>query len=221
MAGEWTPTTPDDHFLISDIPGSDRDIKNNTATVIEKEHRELGDGNSGGEHLQGSAMAYVLATASAPTEDPAGTSFVEADIGRLWFDTTENNMKVLTEVDPDVWVTPLNDNSEFSDGGTPTKVDSDAAAMARNVIYKVSTSGFVTAWNNVNRTNTVQGLIGAANPPTFEIAENDTDVAASQSNFVSFFVPKDYYFEVTSSENMTINWVPFTTGGGAPVNQTP
>lgn len=105
MAGEWTPTTPIDHTLISDLPGEDRKLKNNTIAIVEKEHRTLGDGNSGGEHVQGSAISFVLATASAPTTDPAGTAFVAADIGRLWWDTTLSQMKILTGVGPVAWTT--------------------------------------------------------------------------------------------------------------------
>jgi hypothetical protein len=103
MANEWDPTLPIDHTLISDLPGESRKITSKVTTVLEKEHRELGDGNSGGEHTQGSGITFFLPTASAPTTDPAGTAFVTADLGRLWFDTTTSELKVLVEIGPVVW----------------------------------------------------------------------------------------------------------------------
>jgi hypothetical protein len=103
MANEWDNTLPIDHTLISDLPGESRKITAKVETVLEKEHRTLGDGNSGAEHKQGSAISFFLATASAPTTDPAGTAFVTADLGRLWWDTTTSQMKILTGVGPVVW----------------------------------------------------------------------------------------------------------------------
>lgn len=103
MAGEWNTTLPVDHTLISDLPNESRKITAKVKTVIQKEHRALGDGNSGGEHTQGSAISFFLPTASAPTTDPAGTAFVTADLGRLWFDTTTSELKVLVAIGPVVW----------------------------------------------------------------------------------------------------------------------
>ena len=104
MADEWDVTKPVDHTLISDLPGQHRSRKTDTKAVIEKEHRTLGDGNSGAEHKQGSAISYFLATASAPTLRPDGsTALTIEDAGRLWFDTTTHELKVLISVGPLVW----------------------------------------------------------------------------------------------------------------------
>ena len=105
MADEWNITKPVDHTLISDLPGEHRSRKEDTKTVIEKEHRTLGDDNSGGEHKQGSAISYFLPTASSPTLRPDGsTALTVDDAGRLWWDTTTSELKVLVSISPITWV---------------------------------------------------------------------------------------------------------------------
>ena len=100
MADEWDVSLPVDRLLISKIPDEIRKVTAKVETVIEKEHRALGDGNSGGEHTQGSAITFFLATASAPTTNPDGSAFAAADLGRLWLDTTTHQLKVLVATTP-------------------------------------------------------------------------------------------------------------------------
>lgn len=106
MAGEWNTSTPVDHTLISDLPGEHRSRKTDTKTVMEKSHQDLGDGNSGGLQLQGSAVAFFLPTASAPATNEDGTAFTSADLGKLWWDTTLSQMKVLVATAPTWTVLP-------------------------------------------------------------------------------------------------------------------
>ena len=137
MAGEWTPTTPIPHTLISDLPTEIKDVKNNTATVFEKEHRELGDGNSGGGHLQGSAICFVQTT--APPAAPDGSAFVTADLGRLWYDTTNAIFKILTALTPTWTALPSLTASQTITGDTtlvgtnhsegPLSVDGDVTKL--------------------------------------------------------------------------------------------
>ncbi len=87
MADEWNLATPPNTELISDLPSEHRQRKTNVAAVLEKEHATLGDGNSGGQHLNGAAVAYQGAT--APTKAPDGSTALStgnADKGRLYID---------------------------------------------------------------------------------------------------------------------------------------
>ncbi len=108
MADEWNLNMPPNTELISDLPSEHRQRKTNVAAVIEKEHATLGDSNSGGEHKQGSAVMWHLATASIPALQPDGTALTSSDNGRLWHDTTTDIVYVLEDYsDPTVgngWV---------------------------------------------------------------------------------------------------------------------
>ncbi len=108
MADEWNLNKPVDSTLISDLPSEHRARKTDVAAVLQKEHATLGDGNSGGEHKQGSAVMWHLATASIPALQPDGTALTSSDNGRLWHDTTTDIIYVLDDYsDPTVdggWV---------------------------------------------------------------------------------------------------------------------
>lgn len=88
MSNEWNLNYPTDDELIPDLPGEHRERKTNVAAVLEKEHATLGDSNSGGEHKQGSAVAFYLATGSIPALDVEGNALAATDNGRLWLDST-------------------------------------------------------------------------------------------------------------------------------------
>ena len=83
-----------------------REVKKATNLRIKKEHDIFAASTVGGEHKTGSAMAYALATASAPTLRPdAATAFTSADVGRVWYDTTLNVLKILVSVGAVTWET--------------------------------------------------------------------------------------------------------------------
>lgn len=73
---------------------------------MSKEHVTLAATSAGGEHKQGSAVAWAQTT--APTTRPDGsTDLAAADLGRIWLDTTNNVLKMLTAVGAsDTW-TPI------------------------------------------------------------------------------------------------------------------
>ena len=158
MAGEWDISLPVDNTLISDVPGEDRKITSKVKTVIQKEHRALGDSNSGGEHTQGSAMPFFLATASAPTTNPDGSAFATADLGRLWWDTTTKEMKILTAITP-----------------TWTVIPSVAAAIT--LLSTLTVTGAVTCSSTLD-------VVGNIDPTTYETTNGgflDEDNMASDA----------------------------------------
>ncbi len=108
MSNEWNLNTPTNDELIPDLPGEHRERKTNVATVLEKEHATLGDGNSGGEHSPGSAVAWYLATGSIPALDVEGNALASTDNGRMWLDSTTKIFYALDDYsDPTVaggWV---------------------------------------------------------------------------------------------------------------------
>jgi len=149
MAGEWDTGLPVDHTLISDIPGEERKITSKTKTVLQKEHRALGDGNSGGEHTQGSAISYFLATASAPTLNPDGTAFATADLGRLWFDITTSELKVLVAITPTWKIIP---STAAAIALLSTLDVAGAFSVATNKFNVAAASGNVTAAGTLEAT---------------------------------------------------------------------
>ncbi len=96
MTDEWNLNKPTNDELIPDLPGEHRERKTNVAAVLQKEHATLGDGNSGGEHKQGSAVAWYLATGSIPALDVEGNALASTDNGRFWLDSTT---KILYNLD--------------------------------------------------------------------------------------------------------------------------
>ena len=102
---EWSESTPAGSEPVYKGALEIRDLRKAVRIRNDKEHTNCAASSAGGEHAAGSAMAYVLATASAPTQRPdAATSFTAADVGRLWYDITTNALKVLTAAAP-TWET--------------------------------------------------------------------------------------------------------------------
>lgn len=90
MANEWNEALPDNDELVSDLPGDHRATKVNVSAVLELEHEELGDGNSGCQHRLGSAVVNEGTTTPTKTVDITAGAVALADIardrGRLWID---------------------------------------------------------------------------------------------------------------------------------------
>lgn len=81
------------------------DLKENIRLRFDNEHvfdTSSPADSQQGWHRQGSAIPYYGST--APSARPDGTSFSTADLGRLWYNTSDETFNVLTEVSPDpVW----------------------------------------------------------------------------------------------------------------------
>lgn len=89
----WNTASPNpaDSLLISDIPAAIRYVKLNSKTAIQREHAALGDAaDTGGEHLNGSAVAYQGTATPVNRPDANGdtTALASNDIdkGRFWLD---------------------------------------------------------------------------------------------------------------------------------------
>ncbi len=104
----WDITSPD----IDQSHGNDYkeiyDLRKGVAIRMNKEHVTLATSSAGGEHKQGSAVAWHLATASIPALQPDATALAATDNGRLWHDITTDIFYVLDDYsDPTVdggWV---------------------------------------------------------------------------------------------------------------------
>jgi len=80
-----------------------RDLRMGLRLRLQKEHTTPAGSTAGGEHKQGSAVAWIQDT--APTTRPDGsTALTSADLGRIWIDTTNNVIKSLTAIgSPNTW----------------------------------------------------------------------------------------------------------------------
>jgi len=87
VGDDWDETKPADSDNISAGASEIRELKVATRKRIEREHEDLGASDTGGEHLEGSARAYVNTTGTQPTLRPDGvTSIGSDDEGRLYID---------------------------------------------------------------------------------------------------------------------------------------
>ncbi len=106
------------------------------------------------------------------------------------------------------------------DGDTPTANDSDSNAMAKAHAYLAQTSGFVSAWVEINTTATLSGFVDNTADPAGAGTKVALATASAREPFVFFFVPNGLYFELThASQTVTIIWTPLISGGSAPVDQ--
>ena len=80
-----------------------RDLRKGLRIRVSKEHVALAANSVGGEHKQGSAVAWIQAT--EPTTRPDGeTALTSSDLGRIWVDTANKAIKVLTAIGtPNTW----------------------------------------------------------------------------------------------------------------------
>ena len=80
-----------------------RDLRKGLRIRVSKEHTSLAANSAGGEHKQGSAVAWIQA--QEPTTRPDGqTALTSSDLGRIWVDTANKAIKVLTAVGtPNTW----------------------------------------------------------------------------------------------------------------------
>lgn len=88
----WDKTLPLDTANVSDLPIEIRDVRAGAELRLAKEHVEFDDVSVGGEHKQGSAVAYQ-ATSTFPTKRPNGTDNLDtSDTGRLFFRKSDGTL---------------------------------------------------------------------------------------------------------------------------------
>lgn len=104
----WGVTAPDIDQAHGNAYKEIYDLRKGVALRMNKEHVTLATSSAGGEHKQGSAVAWHLATASIPALQPDATALAATDNGRLWHDITTDIFYVLDDYsDPTVdggWV---------------------------------------------------------------------------------------------------------------------
>lgn len=107
----------------------------------------------------------------------------------------------------------------LSDGGTTTTTDSESNTLLKAHAYKAQTAGF--AYGRVAADNVeLKAFLGTTDNPAGAGIHLWSAGSSSTSNSGSgLFVPKDQYFEFTSTGTVTINWTPLITGGAAPIDQ--
>lgn len=88
---EWNIDGPDIDQPLGNAYKEIFSLRRGIEQRINKEHLTLDNDASpddGGEHVQGSARAFHLATASIPNETPNGDPLIVTDNGMLWHDIT-------------------------------------------------------------------------------------------------------------------------------------
>ena len=130
----WDTAAPDINDGYGRVCLELRDLRIGTATRLNKEHVTIADSGAGGEHLNGSAVAYEGSDAITQRPDEATDLADNAiDRGRLWLDDNYDP-SVLKRWDGSAWevvgrmlvddeslvVTMLNHKQEDIDGGRET-----------------------------------------------------------------------------------------------------
>jgi hypothetical protein len=90
---DWDVAVPIDHTMIKNVPSAIRDVVSSTKIVLAKEHATPSTDNAGGQHLKGSARAYLEAghTSLDPEGNSLATSASTGDDGRISVDTSNSN----------------------------------------------------------------------------------------------------------------------------------
>ena len=86
----WDVTAPADSDAQSSGDDEIRDLRKGVAIRANKEHVDYAASSVGGQHVEGSAMAYYVAT-TAPTTQPGGDALSAADEGRIYVDSDDSN----------------------------------------------------------------------------------------------------------------------------------
>lgn len=91
----WTTTIPTDSDLVQWGATEIRDLRTGVGLRVSKEHVAPASASVGGEHLQGSAKTFY--TGTEPTKRPDATTNLDtADAGRLWYDSTNNQLLIFS-----------------------------------------------------------------------------------------------------------------------------
>lgn len=89
---DWNVSNPIDHTKIGSLPEKIRDVKSSAKIIFAKEHQSPSTDNSGGQHVRGSARAFLQS--GYPILDPEGNSLdttVNSDAGRIAVNTAASN----------------------------------------------------------------------------------------------------------------------------------
>jgi len=80
----WDEANPEDTDFVSAGAAEIRDLRKGVRIRMEKEHTDFGGSSAGGEHLEGSAVAYHPAdTDNMPSTKPDGGALDAVDEGRI------------------------------------------------------------------------------------------------------------------------------------------
>lgn len=192
IANEWNVSYPLDHTKIGDVPGEIRKLKDSTKDQIDREHETPVDGDAtGGEHSNGSAVAYV--GAATPTNRPDGATALadnDVDDGRLWLDDT---------------VTPaiLKRWKDSAFALVQTTPFGAWTSKSNNTSYLAATDGIVCAIATVNTSVSIKS--DAASPPTTVRSYCSALGAAKQGSAISP-VKKGHYYLAEGAD--TVVWMP-------------
>jgi hypothetical protein len=118
----WSTTAPANSDAALDGAKEIRDLRIGVGARMSKEHVALAAAGAGGEHLAGSAVAFVEATVDEPTTRPDGVSLSADDAGRLWVDLT---LGTLTYWNGTAW-TDLLVSAVVDDSVTTAMIQDDA-----------------------------------------------------------------------------------------------
>lgn len=209
-ADEWSVLYPANAEMVAQGAAEIRFLKTAIGQRLLKEHIALAAGNAGGEHKAGSAMIYIEDYEGDPdtnlTERPDGTTFTVTDLGRICYDTSDNNFYILTDHSPITWTLyPPADRFAL---GTLTSDDSEDAALVKDEVYKVGSDGFITAYTDATN-YTLYGKVGDSDPPDVYINKMVGGYATAS---IMFPVKKDTYFMIESTGTPIIYWSPFGSG---------
>lgn len=160
------------------------DLRKGIAIRMNKEHIDLATSSAGGEHVQGSAVAWHLATASIPALQPDGTALAATDNGRLWHDITTDIFYVLDDYsDPTVdggWI-PM--GHYLGDIAINTNKFTVARATGNTVVAGTLTVAGAIAANGTITLGAGDDLIGSSTSD-ITINTNKFTVAGASGNTV-------------------------------------
>ena len=159
----WNTGAPNNEALVGNTYQEIQDLRKGVGIRYDKEHIDAASSSVGGEHLQGSARMFYLATASIPALQPDGTALAATDNGMLWHDITTDYIYALDDYsDPTVDGGWLSIGTLLGDVDVGASKFTVAAATGNTLVVGTFTVTGESTFNNHINLGAGDDLIGSA-----------------------------------------------------------
>jgi len=210
---EWNEAYPTNAEAVAGGASEIRLLRTAVKQRLLKEHVTPAADNVGGEHKAGSAVCFIGDYSEAfPTLRPdEATNFTADDLGRLAYNTDDDNFYVLTDHDPVTW-TLYPPAARFTFGAWTDK-DSLNNALEVDSVYKAGSDGFVCIRSDTDAYKKIAFYTDSdSDPATKRLGA----VRESWGFNMTCPIKKDDYWKADMTEGIagyfTIYWLPIGTG---------
>lgn len=156
------------------------------------------------------AEAHPYYQSAAPSTKPDGSTALDVDDnGRIWVDSDDNAIYILTDYSGPTWTQAA---SLAIAPSAYTNKDSDNNTMLKSHAYKAATAGFVFAWDvGLDSGEFIYVYVDSTSDPAGvgDLIQISQSGSADTALSVCAFVAKDEYFEIVTYTTAQIKWKSF------------